>query len=165
MGNETSSQLKGLIIDKKAIEVTDFYSLNLGHLPSSSASSVTGTSSGHISNKKSRRQDTNAASPGVEKVEKSELVAVFQNDDPLQTNFLVEGQNPLTRAIHNIKIYRHPNILKYIAAWTVGTNAFLATENCKPLSAVLSGLNDVQICIGLKSILGAIAFLVEQVSK
>ncbi|XP_063701730.1 protein-associating with the carboxyl-terminal domain of ezrin [Culicoides brevitarsis] len=156
MGNETSSQLKGLVIDKKAIEVTDFYSLNLGQLPPSSPPTS--------ANKKSGSNKGGSASPGgstTEKVEK-ELLAIFQNDDPLQTNFLVDGQNPLTRAIHNIKIYRHPNILKYVAAWTVGTNAFLATENCKPLSAVLSGLNDIQICIGLKSILGAVAFLVEQ---
>lgn len=159
MGNETSSQLKGLVIDKKAIEVTDFYSLNLGHLPSSSASST----SGQKKSGTSKNGSGSNSSLGVEKVEK-ELLAVFQNDDPLQTNFLVDGQNPLTRAIHNIKIYRHPNILKYVAAWTVGTNSFLVTENCKPLSAVLSGLNDIQICIGLKSILGAVAFLVEQVS-
>lgn len=160
MGNETSSQLKGLVIDKKAIEVTDFYSLNLGQLPPSSP-----PNSGQKKSGKSKSgENSSPGSTGVDK-NKREFLAIFQNDDPLQTNFIVDGQNPLTRAIHNIKIYRHPNILKYVAAWTVGTNAFLATENCRPLSAVLSGLNDIQICIGLKSILGAVAFLVEQVSQ
>uniref|UniRef100_A0A336M3N7 CSON009235 protein n=1 Tax=Culicoides sonorensis TaxID=179676 RepID=A0A336M3N7_CULSO len=161
MGNETSSQLKGLIIDKKAVEVTDFYSLNLGHLPYSSSPNSAHDSTTNKNNRKSGNKNGN--SQENQKLEQQQqLLAIFQNDDPLQTNFIVDGQNPLTRAIHNIKIYRHPNILKYVAAWTHGTNSFLATENCKPLSAVLSGLNDIQICIGLKSVLGAVAFLVEQ---
>lgn len=39
---------------------------------------------------------------------------------------------------------------------------FLATEQCRPLMTVLSSLSDVEVCLGLKSILGAMIFLVEQ---
>lgn len=159
MGNEVSSQLKGLVIDKKAVEVTDFYALNLGHLPISSRSGT--STSSHAVGKSQKGQKLNN-----DKESEKQLLAVFQNDDPLQTNFMVEGQNPLARAIRNIKIFRHPNILKYVAAWNIGTNSFLAAENCRPLSSMLNGgLNDVQICLGLKSILCAIIFLVEQVMK
>lgn len=58
-------------------------------------------------------------------------------------------------------IYRHPCILKYVSSWRKGSEFFLAVEDVKPLAHVLSGLNGLQICIGLHSVLKALCFLHE----
>lgn len=63
----------------------------------------------------------------------------------------------------NLMIYRHPSILKFITNWERGGGKFLATERCKPLMNDFAGQSDVQICLGLRSILCALIFLVEQV--
>lgn len=60
-------------------------------------------------------------------------------------------------------IYRHPCILKYITSWNRGSTKILATESCRPLSLVLGSQTEIEICLGLKSILSALIFLVEQV--
>lgn len=49
-----------------------------------------------------------------------------------------------------------------MTSWNIGTNTYLATEPCRPLAGVLPGLSDMEICLGLKSVLGALIFLVEQ---
>lgn len=59
-------------------------------------------------------------------------------------------------------LLRHPNILKFIAAWTKSGEYHLATEHARPLNLCLRSHNAIQICLGLRSILQAIAFLVEK---
>lgn len=59
-------------------------------------------------------------------------------------------------------IYRHPSILKFISSWERGSQKFLVTERCRPLTLDLSGQSCVQICLGLRNILCSLIFLVEQ---
>ncbi|XP_055598443.1 protein-associating with the carboxyl-terminal domain of ezrin-like [Uranotaenia lowii] len=127
MGND-QSQLKGLEISKKAIQVTDYWSLYSGEIPTESA--VT-------------------------------YISIFQGET-LVTGQFWANQNPLERAIKNLKIYRHPNILKYIASWNKGSLKMLATERCRPLATCLNITSDVQICLGLRNVLCALIFLIEQ---
>lgn len=82
MGNETS-QLKGLKIDEKALEVTDHYSLNLGEIPETEKTA-------------GKKQETS----------KKQVFAIFSCDTAVATNFDVEKQAPLARAIKCMKIYR-----------------------------------------------------------
>uniref|UniRef100_U5EYE9 Putative transferase transferring phosphorus-containing groups n=1 Tax=Corethrella appendiculata TaxID=1370023 RepID=U5EYE9_9DIPT len=124
MGNE-NSQLKGLEINRKSIEITDFWSLY----------------DGQVLNNQQR------------------LLSIFQGQVGTE-QFL--NQNPLERKIKNLKIYRHPNILRYIASWNKNSLKMLATERCKPLSNVLNTLGEIQLCLGLRNILCGLIFLVEQ---
>nr|XP_019543635.2 protein-associating with the carboxyl-terminal domain of ezrin-like [Aedes albopictus] len=128
MGNDQSQQLKGLEISRKAIQVTDYWSLYNGEIPTESTVSV---------------------------------ISIFQGET-LVTGQFWTNQNPLERAIRNLKIYRHPNILKYIASWNKGSLKMLATERCRPLATCLNVTSDVQICLGLRNILCALIFLMEQ---
>ncbi|EAT37469.1 AAEL010549-PA [Aedes aegypti] len=128
MGNDQSQQLKGLEISRKAIQVTDYWSLYNGEIPTESSVSV---------------------------------ISIFQGET-LVTGQFWTNQNPLERAIRNLKIYRHPNILKYIASWNKGSLKMLATERCRPLATCLNVTSDVQICLGLRNILCALIFLMEQ---
>ncbi|XP_062547367.1 protein-associating with the carboxyl-terminal domain of ezrin [Armigeres subalbatus] len=128
MGNDQSQQLKGLEISRKAIQVTDYWSLYNGEIPMESTVSV---------------------------------ISIFQGET-LVTGQLWINQNPLERAIRNLKIYRHPNILKYIASWNKGSLKMLATERCRPLATCLNVTSDVQICLGLRNVLCALIFLIEQ---
>lgn len=59
-------------------------------------------------------------------------------------------------------IYRHPCILKYVSSWTKGSKFHLGVEDVKPLSHVLMSQSNLQICIGLYSILKALCFLHEK---
>lgn len=127
MGNE-SSQLKGLQIDKKSIEVTDFWSLYAGSIPNG---------------------------------EHSTQIAVFQAE-PVVTGQLWTCKSPLERATKNLMIYRHPSILRFIAAWEKGSMRFLATEPCRPLSLAVSAQTDIQVCLGLRNILCSLIFLLER---
>lgn len=56
-------------------------------------------------------------------------------------------------------LYRHPCILKYISSWYKGSTFYLAVDDVKPLSLILSTQNTLQVCIGLYSILKALCFL------
>lgn len=127
MGND-QSQLKGLEISRKAIQVTDYWSLYHGEIPTESSVST---------------------------------ISIFQGET-LVTGQFWTNQNPLERAIRNLKIYRHPNILKYIASWNKGSLKMLATERCRPLATCLNITSDVQICLGLRNVLCALIFLIEQ---
>ncbi|XP_050077494.1 protein-associating with the carboxyl-terminal domain of ezrin [Anopheles maculipalpis] len=129
MGNE-QSQLKGVEISKKAIQVTDYWSLYNGELP-----------------------NANGGAPSS--------ISIFQGETLVSGQFWT-NQNPLERAIKNLKIYRHPYILKYFASWSKGSLKMLATERCRPLATCLNITSDVQICLGLRNILCALIFLIEQ---
>uniref|UniRef100_A0A182X891 Protein kinase domain-containing protein n=1 Tax=Anopheles quadriannulatus TaxID=34691 RepID=A0A182X891_ANOQN len=129
MGNE-QSQLKGVEISKKAIQVTDYWSLYNGELP-----------------------NANGAAPSS--------ISIFQGETLVSGQFWT-NQNPLERAIRNLKIYRHPYILKYFASWSKGSLKMLATERCRPLATCLNITSDVQICLGLRNVLCALIFLLEQ---
>uniref|UniRef100_A0A182SCH3 Protein kinase domain-containing protein n=1 Tax=Anopheles maculatus TaxID=74869 RepID=A0A182SCH3_9DIPT len=129
MGNE-QSQLKGVEISKKAIQVTDYWSLYNGELA-----------------------NANGGAPNS--------ISIFQGETLVSGQFWT-NQNPLERAIKNLKIYRHPYILKYFASWSKGSLKMLATERCRPLATCLNITSDVQICLGLRNILCALIFLIEQ---
>ncbi|KAJ6646093.1 Protein-associating with the carboxyl-terminal domain of ezrin [Pseudolycoriella hygida] len=90
------------------------------------------------------------------------LVSVFRSE-PVSGQFWL-NQSPLERCIRNLKIYRHPSILKYISSWDDGCNKFLATEQCKPLAISINQQGNVQICLGLRNVLCGLIFLVEQAS-
>lgn len=66
---------------------------------------------------------------------------------------------PLTRAIRNLKIYRHPySIVKFFGAdKTVLVTEFLIGS----LEKNLKNQSEINICLGLKNILNALIFLVE----
>ncbi|XP_058058455.1 protein-associating with the carboxyl-terminal domain of ezrin [Anopheles bellator] len=130
MGNE-QSQLKGVEINKKAIQVTDYWSVYNGELPNTN---------GTVGN-----------------------ISIFQGETLVSGQFWT-NQNPLERAIKNLKIYRHPYILRYHASWSKGSLMMLATERCRPLVQCLSVASDVQICLGLRNVLCALIFLLEQAS-
>lgn len=62
-------------------------------------------------------------------------------------------------------LLRHPSILKYINSWNKSGEYNLATEHVKPLSFCLKSHNAIQICLGLRSILQAVTFLVEKANQ
>lgn len=128
MGNDQSKHLKGLEIDKKAAEVTDFWSIY----------------SGEVKNENSLTTS----------------ITIFQGE-PVVTGQLWSNKSPLQRATRNFMIYRHPSILRFITSWEKGSVHYLATERCKSLNTVLATQNDTQICLGLRNILCALSFLVE----
>lgn len=65
---------------------------------------------------------------------------------------------PLTRAIRNLKIYRHPySIVKFLGADKVLVTEFLIGS----LEKNLKNQSELQLCLGLKNILNALIFLVE----
>lgn len=130
MGSDQSShQIKGLHIDEKAIEVTDFWSIYCGEVP-------------NVNNIPT-------------------LISIFKGESVV-TGQLWKNKSPLERATKNLMIYRHPSILRYVKSWEKGSVNYLATERCKPLSMVLSGQNDIQICLGLRNVLCSLIFLVEK---
>lgn len=59
-------------------------------------------------------------------------------------------------------LLRHPNILKFVNSWNKSGEFNLATEHAKPLSLCLKSHNAIQICLGLRSVLQAVTFLVEK---
>lgn len=72
------------------------------------------------------------------------------------------GSNALEQSIKNLRIYRHPNILKYISSWTNQGQLCMATENVRPLNGVLGDQTILEICLGLHDILKALIFLHEK---
>ncbi|EDV98994.1 protein-associating with the carboxyl-terminal domain of ezrin [Drosophila grimshawi] len=132
MGNE-GSKLKGLIIDKNAIEVNDFWALY------------------------------NAESPTTcnEEGGGGQLLSIFKGE-VLVKGQLWAAQGPMERAIRNLMIYRHPYILKYMSTWDQSGQKHLATERVRPLSDVLTQQSDIQVCLGLRTILCSLIFLIER---
>uniref|UniRef100_T1PCR0 Phosphatase 2A Regulatory Subunit A helical domain-containing protein n=1 Tax=Musca domestica TaxID=7370 RepID=T1PCR0_MUSDO len=134
MGNEGS---KGLVIDKNAVEANDFWALyNASTVPSNNGS-------------------------GAATEEETRYLSVFQGE-PVVTGQLWVSQGPMERAIKNQMIYRHPYILKYVNNWEQGGQKHLATERVRPLQSVLNQQSDIQICLGLRTILCSLIFLVEK---
>ncbi|XP_037820658.1 protein-associating with the carboxyl-terminal domain of ezrin [Lucilia sericata] len=130
MGNE-GSKLKGLEIDKNAVEANDFWAL---------FNSVAATTTNE---------------------EGKQYLSVFQGE-PVVTGQLWVAQGPMERAIRNLMIYRHPYILKYVCTWEQGGQKHLATERVRPLQNVLSQQSDIQVCLGLRTILCSLIFLIEK---
>ncbi|XP_022909202.1 protein-associating with the carboxyl-terminal domain of ezrin [Onthophagus taurus] len=85
-------------------------------------------------------------------------LSVFIGEEVLDGSIWIK-QTPLEKSSKNLMVYRHPCILKYFSSWEKGSKFHLAVEDVKPLSLVLSTLNNLQICIGLYSILKALYFL------
>ncbi|XP_030036748.1 protein-associating with the carboxyl-terminal domain of ezrin [Manduca sexta] len=132
MGNE-SSQLSGLEIEEKAVEITDFWCHYQAKINDSCR---------YFSLK----------SDGSVSVFKGEAAA-----GPLWAI-----STPLEKFSNNLLKYRHPCIVRYISAWQQRSTLHLATEYVQPLSQVLNSLTPLQICIGLNNILRALVFLHEQ---
>ncbi|KAM7353206.1 protein-associating with the carboxyl-terminal domain of ezrin isoform 2-T2 [Cochliomyia hominivorax] len=130
MGNE-GSKLKGLEIDKNAVEANDFWAL---------FNSVASTTTNE---------------------EGKQYLSVFQGE-PVVTGQLWVAQGPMERAIKNLMIYRHPYILKYVCTWEQGGQKHLATERVRPLQTVLNQQTDIQVCLGLRTILCSLIFLIEK---
>ncbi|KAG4066475.1 hypothetical protein HA402_007111 [Bradysia odoriphaga] len=101
----------------------------------------------------------------VPKNEQVGLVSVFRSvsDSGQVGPFFVNG-SPLSRAIRNLKIYRHPSLLKYISSGKDGGELYLATEQCRPLVDDINNQGNLQICLGLRNVLCGLIFLVEQAS-
>ncbi|XP_030555319.1 protein-associating with the carboxyl-terminal domain of ezrin [Drosophila novamexicana] len=132
MGNE-GSKLKGLIIDKNAVEVNDFWALYNAESPTTC--NEEGSDGQHLS------------------IFKGELLVKGQ---------LWAAQGPMERAIKNLMIYRHPYILKYMSTWDQSGQKHLATERVRPLSDVLAQQSPIQVCLGLRTILCSLIFLIEK---
>lgn len=149
MGSEQSQQTADVQIDPQCVETTDYWSLFNGELPIGNGS--------------------------------LKSVTLFQGE-PVVPGQLWTSQSPLERAAkvcefedtemfhlikefacQNLMIYRHPSILKFINTYARGSHRILVTERCKPLSIVLAVQSDVQICLGLRTILCSLVFLIEQV--
>ncbi|KAL7739257.1 hypothetical protein ACLKA6_008728 [Drosophila palustris] len=132
MGNE-GSKLKGIIIDKNAVEVNDFWALY------------------------------NAESPTTcnEEGGGGQLLSIFKGEVLVKGQLWVT-QGPMERAIKNLMIYRHPYILKYMSTWEQSGQKHLATERVRPLNDVLAQQSDIQVCLGLRTILCSLIFLVEK---
>lgn len=62
-------------------------------------------------------------------------------------------------SLQHLMIYRHPFIVKYVGSWKKKSNFYLAVEEVTPLHHVLPSLNNLQIAVGLYSILKALSFL------
>ncbi|CAH1786148.1 unnamed protein product [Owenia fusiformis] len=69
------------------------------------------------------------------------------------------GDDLLETAAKNLKVLRHPLILKFFAICKSGEDRCLVTEDVYPLETVLESLTSVEICAGMYSIIEAIAFL------
>ncbi|KAH8354601.1 protein-associating with the carboxyl-terminal domain of ezrin [Drosophila kikkawai] len=134
MGNE-GSKLRGLIIEKNAVEANDFWTLY--NAESSASSNEEGSSSGL-------------------------LLSVFQGEHLVKGQLWAEGAGPMERCIKNLMVYRHPYILKYIATWEKSGQKHLATERVRPLNEVLAEQSGMQICLGLRTILCSLIFLIEK---
>nr|XP_014088269.2 protein-associating with the carboxyl-terminal domain of ezrin [Bactrocera oleae]XP_014088277.2 protein-associating with the carboxyl-terminal domain of ezrin [Bactrocera oleae]XP_014088284.2 protein-associating with the carboxyl-terminal domain of ezrin [Bactrocera oleae] len=103
----------------------------------------------------------NAESPTTSNEDGRQLLSIFQGEAVVNGQLWVI-QVPLERAIKNLKIYRHPYILKYVTTWEQGGQKHLATERVRPLTMVLSTQSSLQVCLGLRTILCSLIFLVEK---
>ncbi|XP_046971059.1 protein-associating with the carboxyl-terminal domain of ezrin [Vanessa cardui] len=132
MGNE-NSQLNGLEIEEKAIEITDFWS---------------------------HYQATIKDSCRYFSLKSDGSVSVFKGLSVLGPLWTVS--TPLEKLSNNLLKYRHPCIVKYLSAWQQRSTFHLATEYVQPLAHILNSQTPLQICIGLNNILQALVFLHEQ---
>lgn len=149
MGNDVSLQ-KSMTIDDKATEVTAYWSMYGGE--------GNGTKT-KISLFKGESTSEEAFWKRTSPLEKAGRVSFMA--------IRVGLSHPLISLYHflpfqNLMLLRHPNILKFVSAWTKSGDYNLATEHAKPLSLCLKSHNAIQICLGLRSILQAITFLVER---
>ncbi|CAD6996772.1 unnamed protein product [Ceratitis capitata] len=103
----------------------------------------------------------NAESPTTSNEDGRQLLSIFQGEAVVNGQLWVI-QGPLERAIKNLMIYRHPYILKYVTTWEQGGQKHLATERVRPLTTVLSAQSSLQVCLGLRTILCSLIFLVEK---
>ncbi|CAB3360137.1 Hypothetical predicted protein [Cloeon dipterum] len=71
----------------------------------------------------------------------------------------LDTSSSLELAAKNLILYRHPGILKYVQTWSQGGYFNLATELVLPLSQELGAQTNLQVCLGLRSILRALVFL------
>ncbi|GAB0090573.1 protein-associating with the carboxyl-terminal domain of ezrin [Sergentomyia squamirostris] len=126
MGSD-QSLLKGLEIEEKATEVSDFWSVYAGELKT-----------------------------------ENRLLTIFQGESIGNTNQFWHKKNPLEKATKNLMLFRHPCILRYFSAWEKSSTIYLATERCKSLALLIRTQNSLEICLGLRNILNALIFLVEQ---
>lgn len=75
----------------------------------------------------------------------------------------IHGQSwTLEKMTKNLMLHRHPFILKYVSSWNKGTDFYLAVESAKPLHLYQNQLSSIQICLGLRNVIGALVFLHEQ---
>ncbi|XP_049698464.2 protein-associating with the carboxyl-terminal domain of ezrin [Helicoverpa armigera] len=132
MGND-SSQLSGLEIEDKAIEITDFWC---------------------------HYQATINDSCRYFSLKGDGSVSVFKGEAAVGPLWSIS--TPLEKFSNNLLKYRHPCIVRYISAWQQRSTLHLATEYVQPLSHILQSLTPLQICIGLNNILRALVFLQEQ---
>lgn len=132
MGNE-GSKLKGIVIDKNAIEVNDFWALYNAESPTTCIDEGGG----------------------------GQQLSVFKGEVFVKGQLWV-AQGPMERAIKNLMIYRHPYILKYKSTWEYSGQKHLATERVRPLNDVLPKQSGIQVCLGLRTILCSLIFLIEK---
>ncbi|XP_050312522.1 protein-associating with the carboxyl-terminal domain of ezrin [Anthonomus grandis grandis] len=88
-------------------------------------------------------------------------VTLFAGELLVEEPFWRDQQlTPLEKFSKNIKIYRHPSIVKYITSWQKSSKYYLAVEEVSPLAHLIqSHLSPMEVCLGLYSILKAIDFL------
>ncbi|EDW49523.1 protein-associating with the carboxyl-terminal domain of ezrin [Drosophila sechellia] len=132
MGNE-GSKLKGILVEENAVETNKFWTVY------------------------------NAKTPATTNDERcSQMLSVFEGKVFVKAHVWSNGVGPIERAIKNLMVYRHPYILKYIATWEKSGRKYLATERVRPLDEVLAQQTDIEVCLGLRTILCALIFLVEK---
>ena len=73
--------------------------------------------------------------------------------------------NNLLSLLQNLKVYRHPSIVKYVdfISCSPGTGGgdYLITEKTTPLTLVIDQQSDLQIRLGLHDVIIALKFLHE----
>ncbi|XP_037959887.1 protein-associating with the carboxyl-terminal domain of ezrin [Teleopsis dalmanni] len=103
----------------------------------------------------------NAEAPTTVNEDGWQLLSIFQGKSIMSGQiWLTKGT--MERAIKNFMIYRHPYILKYNSTWEEGGQKYLATERVRPLSSVIATQTEIQVCLGLRTILCSLVFLVER---
>lgn len=153
MGND-QSDLNKFVIDNKSIETSKYWTLHYAEVPKSDPIVLV------------------SVFRSVS-VQSGQLGPFFVNGSPLsraiRVKCTIESSPPDTQ-IHNfflirqnLKIYRHPSLLKYISSGKDGSELYLATEQCRPLSDDIKTQGNLQICLGLRNVLCGLIFLVEQV--
>uniref|UniRef100_A0A1A9UWV1 Phosphatase 2A Regulatory Subunit A helical domain-containing protein n=1 Tax=Glossina austeni TaxID=7395 RepID=A0A1A9UWV1_GLOAU len=103
----------------------------------------------------------NAVASSSTNDEGKQYLSIFQGESVV-TGQLWVAQGPLERAIKNLMIYRHPYILKYVTTWEQGGLKYLGTERVRSLLSILSQQSDIQTCLGLRTILCSLVFLIEK---
>jgi serine/threonine protein kinase len=65
--------------------------------------------------------------------------------------------------LQNLKVLRHPGIVKFLSLRTTSEADLLITEHVRPLMEVIDTMTPGEISVGLYSILEALSFLHEMV--